>query len=190
MLAKEQKTVWNLRRLPVFLLVAAAGISLHFVWGHIRAYPWALAVAPLVPVNESYWEHTKLAVWPLLVYFTVQYFIRFKGKKEKGVWAVSAAAGLWAALLSMFVLHATLIAVFGDGAELAISIIVFFINVWLGMAVFFRVSAMENAAKFRAWGTFLILLLIASEILYTYAPIPIELFRSTDNNYFGMYPPG
>jgi hypothetical protein len=182
----SNEKVWNLKRFLLLLLIGTAGAGLHFVWEHIYMFPFAQVLAPLVPLNESYWEHIKLAVTPLTVYFIIQYFISFKSS-PRGTWTVAAAAGLWGAVLSMFVIHATLVAAFGEKAEFVISIITFFINVWIGMTVFHKLQYFKYARKYALWGWLTLLLLYISLIIYSYCPLHIELFKSKDFNYFGQF---
>lgn len=186
---KSIQKVWSIRRIILFFVIAIIGASLHFAWQNIRHIPIAQIFAPLVPLNESYWEHAKLAVTPLLVYFIIQYFLSFKGKKLKGLWVVCAAAGLWSAVISMFVIHASLIAVFGDGIELVVSILTFFINVFISMSIFHNMQKRQHLARYSGWYWASLIVLLASLIIYSYWPLPIELFKSTDYNYFGQnYP--
>jgi phosphatidylglycerophosphate synthase len=152
-------------------------------------FPWTQIIAPFLPVNESYWEHSKLAVVPLTVYFIIEYFYSFKNKKPGGSWAVSAATGLWSAVVSMFVIHATLIAAFGDKFELVFSIITFILNIWIGMSLFHYMQNKEGIERCTIWSIASLLLLYVSLIVYSYWPLPIELFKSKDYNYFGQnYP--
>lgn len=160
---------------------------LHFVWEHIYTLPAAQILAPLIPVNESYWEHIKMAVTPLSVYFIIQYFLNFKSKLPKGTWVIAASAGLWSAVLSMFMIHAALVAVFGGAAELAISIITFFINVFIGMSVFHYLQHSKGASRYSFWGWTGLIILYLSLIVYSYYPLHIELFKSRDMNYFGQF---
>ena len=183
------RKIWNARRWLIYVLLAAVGASLHFIWENIHAYPWAQVAAPLVPVNESYWEHGKLVVIPLTAYFIIQYFISFKNKRGKGLWPAAAAAGLWSALLSMFLIHAALMAAFGESIEIIISISTFLINLWIGMSVFHYFAAKSIGARNVGWAWAALVLLWGSTILYSFLPLPIELLRSTDLNYFGQNKP-
>ena len=56
-------TAWWLT-VPLFI----AGSLLHFVYDWSGGKRW---VAVFGAVNESYWEHIKIAVWPVLLQFTV-----------------------------------------------------------------------------------------------------------------------
>ena len=55
-----------------FVFIVMIGIPLHsgFAW-----FGQAPAIAWLTPVNESTWEHLKLAFWPAVVYGTVEYVV-------------------------------------------------------------------------------------------------------------------
>ncbi len=61
--------VWTLVSIPVIILV---GTALHFVfdWSGRRRI-----VAVFAPVNESLWEHVKMAYWPLVLYTAVEFAV-------------------------------------------------------------------------------------------------------------------
>lgn len=68
--------VWDLTGIPVIIL---GGVLLHFCfdWSGRRRL-----LAVFAPVNESVWEHLKMAYWPLLVLTGVQ---RLAGADEPGL---------------------------------------------------------------------------------------------------------
>ena len=53
-----------------FILSAAAGTVLHFVYGWLGE---VLPVMVLGAVNESVWEHLKLLFWPVLLFSIVEF---------------------------------------------------------------------------------------------------------------------
>jgi len=98
MTMKRKWLGWGLAGIPVILL---AGSASHF------AYAWcgrALAVAPFVPVNESVWEHLKLAFWPSLLYAAVEY-VAF-GRNARGFWPAKSAGILLMPLLIVLLFYA------------------------------------------------------------------------------------
>lgn len=54
------------------LIISITGSLLHFVYDWSKEYkPLALISA----VNESTWEHLKIAFWPALIYSVVEYLL-------------------------------------------------------------------------------------------------------------------
>ena len=51
------------RYVLLFLITAAAGTALHFVYERVPVWPLAV----FSPVRESLWEHVKLLFWPYLL---------------------------------------------------------------------------------------------------------------------------
>ena len=86
-LTKAEK--WILLGIPVLFII---GSAMHFLYG-ITGNSTFIGI--FAPVNESVWEHCKLALWPLILWWTLFYFI--KG----GKYAVNKNKWFGAALFSL-----------------------------------------------------------------------------------------
>ena len=128
------------------------GSLLHF------AYDWSRhhrVVAVFAAVNESYWEHIKIAFWPVLVWFIVQFGIG--GWRMPG-FVPAATIALYAIPVAMITI------VFGYKRVLKknvlwIDIVAFLITVTVSLAAFALV-AVELAAS--VWTIVLSVLFLAA----------------------------
>lgn len=87
---------WILTGIPVLFL---AGSLLHFLYDLSGEN---LLAGLFSPVNESIWEHTKLVVLPVILWWTLYYFFRKDAKIiEKDRWFEGALGALVTAVLSI-----------------------------------------------------------------------------------------
>ena len=161
---------------PVFAL--AAGVLLHFLYDWISCPLSGVFSA----VNESVWEHTKLVSVPLLAAGLWEYPLC----PEKGRFWAAKAAGCWSGVLTVPVLFYTYTGATGGNALWA-DILVFAAAVLTGCAVFFALLRRRRAgqAGFRLLGQATLLLLILLNILWTFTPPRLPLFRDPVSGIFG-----
>jgi len=168
MIRQSPLAKWELLGIPVVFL---AGSALHF------AFDWSGYWKPLAiiaAVNESVWEHLKLAFWPSLLWAVVGY-AAFK----PNAWAFWSAKGY--ALLVAPVLIVVIF--YGYTSILGRNFLVFDITTFaLAIAAGQLVSAQLMAAKSRdsrvcAIGVGLLLCQIAAYSTLTFHPPPLALFE-------------
>lgn len=89
------------------ILMFAAGFVLHFLYDWTSAVPLLQALlAPLVPINESVWEHGKLALLPLLAWWMIFYFLRAKPASIPAKpWFTAATIALYTSVIAIPLLH-------------------------------------------------------------------------------------
>ena len=123
------------------LFIIASGSALHFV------YAWSgysLVVGFFGAVNESIWEHLKLAFWPTIAWGCCEY-LAMPACRHGLAW--SKASGVIAMMLSI-ITGAWVIERCLGGHELALDIGLFVLAVLLGQTV----SALWLAREHRAFG--------------------------------------
>lgn len=163
------------------VFIIAAGSALHFVFewsGGWRPVAW------LAAVNESTWEHFKLAFWPALVFAGIEYPF-LKGRFEN-FWAGKAVC-LW----TMPILIGTVF--YGYKAALGrhflwADILLFAVAAAAGQALSFRILTappLSPAGK-RLAAAGLILLALAFALL-TYFPPRVFLFIDPRNGRAGIF---
>lgn len=157
------------------------GSLLHF------AYDWSghnKVVAVFAAVNESYWEHIKIAFWPVLLWLV--------GLFALGGWQIlgfipAMTAALYSVPVSMVAMVFGYKSITGKNL-LWLDIAVFAITVGLALMIFALVAT-ELAASIRSIGISVLLLLPlgVAFIRYTYAP-PNEpdLFVDPLNQRYGL----
>lgn len=179
MIGQSPFAKWELIGIPVVVLV---GSALHFAFewsGHWK--PLAIMAA----VNESVWEHLKLAFWPSLFWALLGYAF-FKP---------SALAFLSAKGYALLVAPVLIVVIFyGYTAILGGNFLVFDITTFvLAIAAGQFVSAKLLAAKSRdsrvcAIGAGLLLCQIAAYSTLTFHPPPFALFEDGRNGIRGIPP--
>jgi hypothetical protein len=108
--------------IPGFLFTLIAGTLLHFVWDWSGRQE---LIGFFAPVNESVWEHTKLLVYPVLIWF----LFRFLTKHEHTFTALpSMALGILAGVAAMIILYYTYTGIWGDN-YLPIDILIFILSI-------------------------------------------------------------
>lgn len=152
------------------LLICLAGSLLHFVFAWSGRWP---PVALFAAVNESIWEHLKLAFWPGLFWAVLM-----RGKTHLPAGAYWAARGLALAVapVTIVAIFISYTAILGRNL-LFLDISTFFIAVFLGQAV--AVALLRRgalAAPVRAAGLVLLAVQIGSFALFTYLPPDHSLF--------------
>jgi hypothetical protein len=187
----SSRKIWTWPRVLALIIITAAGSGLHFVWNAVGMYGWAQIIAPFVPVNESYWEHMKLALWPLLIWYIIEYPRTIKreggGYKE---WFAGVGAGLWAAFITMIGSYTGMKAIFGNlqDSELVIDILSFFITIFVGIRYFLKAARSDRAKRLWWLGLIGLIVMVGAAIAFTWVQPRLELFRSPDANYYGQNP--
>ncbi len=186
----SSKKIWTWPRVLALIVITAAGSGLHFVWNAVGMYGWAQIIAPFVPVNESYWEHMKLALWPLLIWYLIE--IRTIKKEGGGYkeWFAGAGAGLWMAFVAMIASYTAMKGIFGNlpNTELPIAILSFAFTVFTGIRYFLKAARSDRARRLWWLGLIGLAAMVGAAFLFTWWQPRLELFRSSDGDYYGQNP--
>jgi hypothetical protein len=156
------------------------GSFLHFAFelsGKLR--PLALIAA----VNESTWEHLKLAFWPALIFSALEF--KFLKKSVKN-FAIAKTASFWIMPLAIIFIFYSYRAVLGEDL-FVMDILTFIIAVIMGQIVSYRLLTRESLPK--RWSrcaiVFFIIILLAFSIL-TFFPPHFFLFQDPISGGYGI----
>lgn len=161
--------------------LSIVGSLLHF------AYDWSRhnrVVAVFAAVNESYWEHIKIAFWPILIWLIVLFAL--------GGWSVTGFVP--AATIALYSVPVTMIAVVFGYKRIArrnilfIDILSFFITVGVALMVFALVATELVASAWTIALSFAFLIALGIAFTrYTIAP-PAEpdFFVDPTNARYGL----
>jgi hypothetical protein len=163
------------------VFIVAFGASLHFLFewsGYWR--PMALIAA----VNESTWEHFKIAFWPSIIWALIEFpFIR----KQTRNFGIAKAAGLLSMPLVIAVLFYGYTAFTGQHFLIA-DIIIFIIAVIIGQSVSMRLMA--RAAIEMPWLRWLafgvMAIMIAAYSTLSYYPAKNFIFAHPGSGEYGI----
>jgi hypothetical protein len=171
---------WELAGIAVIFL---AGFVLHFVFdwtGHWRPIAWFAAV------NESVWEHFKLAFWPGVLYAMLEYLAL--RRSVNNFW-VGKGIGLFSMPVVVAVLFYGYTAILSHH-HIALDILVFLLAVAIGQLISYGILAgADMGATVRGGAVIGLAVMSAAFVLFSYYPPQIPLFEDSRTHQYGI-PPG
>lgn len=176
-LDRRKTAAWELVGV-LFILVV--GSSFHFV------FQWtgeSLLVAPFVPVNESVWEHLKMAFWPALLWAFLER-APLRGRVNNFMLAKSAGILLMPLVITAF--FYTYTAILGHHL-LALDAASFVLAILLGQYISYRVLTGDEREPV-AGRLFMILVIVAALMFVTFTIVPphVGLFMDGPSGQFGI----
>jgi len=160
------------------LFATFAGSALHFV------FEWAGRLKPvalIAAVNESTWEHLKIAFWPMLIFAVFEYFMY---GKEKSNFLLAKAFSFYLVPIAIIGLFYGYTAIIPD--NLFFDIGIFVIAIILGYYFSYKIMSIEKKILPEWIPLILILLIILAFSLFTYFPPKMFLFLDPVSGGFGI----
>jgi hypothetical protein len=162
----------------LFVVLAGSALHLVFEWtGYFRPVAW------LAAVNESTWEHMKLAFWPGVVWAMAEGVVL--RRRVNNFW-IATFLGLLAMPTLIAALFYTYSAILGDHF-LPADILVFVLSVVLGQMVAYRTMTAPRLSARLQWGAIVGLgMLVVVFAVVTYYPPRIFLFQDPASLQYGI----
>jgi hypothetical protein len=161
------------------IVISILGSTLHFFFGWSGQWEPMGAIAP---VNESVWEHFKLAYWPTLVYAIVEY--RFLKSYTSNYFFAKAVC-----IFIMPVIIATVFYSYTSVVDriLWVDIISFCVAIAIGQSVSYKLLTSRKVPRYLDI-TALILVIIfgITFILFTYYTPHLPVFRDPVTEGYGI----
>jgi len=162
--------------------ISIAGSLLHFV------FEWSGGWTPvgvIAAVNESVWEHFKLAFWPALLYAIVEYpFLRHSARN----FMVGKAIGILVMPITIAVVFYAYTAIAGEEI-LLVDILLFFVAVALGQLASYKVMTMRRLPRWTGGvGLVMVILLAVAFVVFTFYPPHLPIFRDAVSGGYGIPP--
>lgn len=160
--------------------ILIAGTVLHFVFewsGHWRP------LAVFVPVNESVWEHCKLAVWPGVWFAFVQFGLM---RNRPEAFVTAKCLGLISMPLVIIGLFYGYTAISGRN-YLALDILLFVLSIAIGQWLSYTLCVRPPTG--RPWHVVAragIISLLAAFCVFTFSPPHIALFEHAGTGRYGI----
>jgi hypothetical protein len=163
---------WILLGIPVLIIV---GSLMHFV------YEWSgnsTIVGIFAPINESVWEHLKMAFWPMLIWWLVGYFLlSINNKISAEEWFVSCVIAELICLLVIVSFYYTYTGALGI-ESLILDIFSLFLGVAVGQCLALHVYKYKKFNHYCLYIAVTILIFMAiTFIVFTFYPPHIPLFE-------------
>ncbi len=162
----------------IFIMIL--GSVMHFLFEWSGSWP---PVGAIAAVNESVWEHLKLAYWPLVFYSLVEY--RYVKDKANNYFIAKFAAAYSIPLMTVifFYSYTTLLGI----ESLAADIISFFIFIIIGQGLSYIIMKRKPISnQFSTLALILIICFGVIFVLFTYFPPHIPLFQDGNTGSYGI----
>ena len=163
------------------LLISITGSLLHFVYDWSKNYkPLALISA----VNESTWEHLKIAFWPALIYSVLEYL---PISNITNNFIISKAACLLVIPISIVILFYSYTAIIGHNF-LIVDISIFVLSICFGQIISFKLLTMPQLPSFLTFISLLIIVILIIQFsMFTFFPPKLLIFKDPVKGGYGIY---
>jgi len=163
-----------------YIIISTFGVLLHFT------HPWykkGIILHFISAINESTWEHMKLAFYPMLISLISHYVIF--GFKNFNFWS-SALLVLLCAIFSIPILYYLVRSILKKEV-LFISISIYFIAILLAVLLEYFLLNKEIFLFSECFGIIGIIILFLCFVVFTYFPPRIFLFKDPIFKKFGEF---
>lgn len=168
------------RELTGFVVISLSGSLLHFVFDLLGRWP---PLAVIAAVNESVWEHLKLAFWPALLYALIEWPLFRVRTKE--FWTAKS--------IGIFTMPVIIVSLFYGYTALAgrhilwVDISLFILAVFVGQMISARLLLRQSFAPLVKFAAIVLLIsMIAAFSLLTFFPPKSSLFRDSRTGQYGI----
>ena len=170
---------WELIGIAV---ISILGSVLHFAFAWSGNWPQMGVIAA---VNESVWEHLKIAFWPALFYALFEYPF-LKGVTRNFI--IAKATGIYVMPAAIIVLFYSYTAIIG-GDILIVDILIFVVAVALGQLTSYKMLGMERLPPWLdKLGIAMVVLLAVAMGVFTFYPPHLSIFRDALTGAYGILP--
>lgn len=173
------------RKVLTYELIGAAfiiilGSLLHFTFEMSGNQP---IVGVFSAVNESVWEHLKLAFWPALLFGLIE-FIPLRRDVNNFVFAKTAGVYLMISFIpAVFYSYTALTC----GSNLAVDVGSFVVAVILGQLLSYKLLTIRQLPSLTKWVSLAFyILLIVLFVVFTFYPPETQVFLDTESGTYGV----
>jgi hypothetical protein len=159
--------------------VLVTGTLSHFV------FEWSGRWAPLgliFPVNESVWEHLKLAFWPMLAWALIE---RGPLRGKVNNFLTATVTGVTAAIATITLFFYAYTGIVGHDV-MWLDILDFVVSVVLGYYVRLRIMTSPQAHGRETTAKVVLGILLVAFLTFTFFPPATELFRDPRSGGYGI----
>lgn len=170
---------WIVIGISVLFLI---GLVMHFLYDISSSSTIAGAVAA---VNESVWEHLKMVLLPVILWWTIYYLVTGKRNNiDKNRWFTGALISLITALIAIPLLFYFYTEAFGVEV-LAVDIIILFLALLFGQLLGLHLyNHSKGISVYISIGIFIALILLF--IVFTFCPPHLPLFKDSITGQYGI----
>ena len=171
---------WILIGIPILFLV---GSCMHFLYD-LTTYN--VIIGTIAPVNESVWEHLKMVILPVILWWTVYYLVAGKIKNiDINKWFTGALVALLTALITIPLLFYFYTNAFGI-ESLVVDILLLLLALLFGQLIglhFYKYCKGLNSIIIIS--VFIIIIFLFT--LFTFYPPHLPLFKESSTGKYGIF---
>jgi len=168
---------WELIGIAV---IAVLGSVLHFAFEWSGDWP---PMGVIAAVNESVWEHLKLAFWPALFYAILEYFFL---RDFSHNFIIAKAIGIYIMPVAIVVLFYSYKAITGGNILIA-DILIFVVAVALGQLTSYKILTIGQLPMWLdKLGIGMVILLAVAMGVFTFYPPKLPIFRDSLTGNYGI----
>lgn len=175
--SSEEK--WILKGIPILFLI---GSFMHFLYDLSGQN---IIIGLIAPVNESVWEHLKMVLLPVILWWT--FYFAAAGRRnhiDKNKWFTGALIALVTSLITIPLLYYFYTGAFGVEI-LAVDIIILFLALLFGQLAGFHFYKYSEGLDFYI-PILVFILLILIFVLFTLNPPHLPLFKDSITGQYGI----
>ena len=177
--AASNKTVLIYELIGIVFIIFL-GSALHFTFALSGNQP---IVGAFSAVNESIWEHLKLAFWPALLLITIEYPLL---RKTANNFFIAKAIGVYLMVTIIPIVFYSYTA-FSGKSIFAIDISSFVVAVTIGQLLSYKLLTYRQLTRnINKIAVAAIILLAIAFILFTYYPPQLQIFKDSLTGKYGM----
>ena len=176
-MSERRAIFWS--ELAGMILITILGSMLHFTFEWSGNQP---IVGVFSAVNESVWEHLKIAFWPTLMYAIFEY--RYLNKRTNNFFSAKTI-GIYAIMLiipTIFYSYTLL-----TEENLIIDILSFIFAIIVGQLISYKLLTFRKLSKSLELISLVALVILAlAFVIFTFYPPQIQLFQDPNTGEYGI----
>ena len=163
-----------------FFFIIIVGSFFHFLF-ELSGY--FFLVGAIAAVNESVWEHLKLAFWPIILFALIEYkYI----KKEESNFGLAKAAASYVAPILIVIIFYTYTAIIGMHL-LLMDILTFIVAVFVAQLINYKLLISRELPNYTKIISMVFIIVLAFIfVLFTYLPPHLPIFRDSTTGFYGI----
>jgi len=174
----EKRSIF-LHELVGMVIIILLGSMLHFTFELSGNQP---IVGVFSAVNESVWEHLKIAFWPALLYLIFEY--RYLYKKSNNFF-FAKTLGIYAIMIIIPLIFYSYTIFFEE--NLIIDIGSFILAIIVGQLISYRLLINRKLAKiFELISLIALVILALAFLIFTFYPPQVQLFQDPNTGEYGI----
>jgi len=161
----------------VFIILLGSALHFTFEWSGNQPIVGAFSA-----VNESVWEHLKLAFWPSLLFMLVEYALL---NKKANNFALAKTVGVYTMVAIIPIIFYSYTAIIKDNAF--IDILTFVVAVIIGQLASYKLLTYKKLAQYLNIIALAALVLLGlAFVLFTFYPPQLPIFKDPTNGKYGI----